>query len=225
MKFISECAVELIKTDFDDTIPVIAARTSTAGIEARQSENVGLINSLMRNRHGVPFEHMTMTVRITAPIFTWEQIVKHRISSLSRESGRYKVLGESFYIPSIKRPITQTGKAMEYNIQPGSFEQLELVSEEVKKVCEFAYAAYQNMLKEGIAKEVARMILPVNTMSVGVMTFNARSLMNFLNLRITGPLSHPQWEIETIAQKIEAMFEHFAPVTYAAFVDNGRICP
>jgi thymidylate synthase (FAD) len=116
--FTSDIDVELLWTNFSDDKPIIAARTSTKGGDATSDSGRGLIRALVRDGHGVPFEHMTMTVRVTAPLFVWPQIQQHRAGvSLSRESGRYRELEPAFYIPDWDRPLKQVGKPMEYKFE------------------------------------------------------------------------------------------------------------
>ena len=95
--------------------------------------------------------------------------------------------------------------------------------------CERAYHAYREMLSVGVAKEVARGVLPVTTYSSAYVTMNARAMMNFLSLRKSSPdakyPSYPQREIEMVAEKYEAIFADLMPLTYQAFILNGRVAP
>ena len=99
----------------------------------------------------------------------------------------------------------------------------------MKTSCEQSYAAYQEMLGAGIAREVARMVLPVSIYSAAYVTVNARSLMNFLSLRrkVEGSAypSYPQREIEMVAERYEEEWAKLMPITHAAFVANGRVSP
>jgi len=226
IEFVDRMSVELIKTDFDDKTPVLAARTSTVGAESTPEERDGLIRALIRDGHGVPFEHMSITFRIEAPLFVWPQIQQHRAgTSLSRESGRYRELKPRFYVPPEGRPIIQVGKPMEYKILSGTDEQHSSMAAEMGYSVHQAWTTYRVLLGEGVAREVARMVLPMNTMSVGVMTFNARSLMHFLQLRTPHAGSHPQEEIAEIAKDMALQFAVYAPVTFDAFRKNGWIAP
>lgn len=226
LKFISDIPVEMIRTDFDDKIPVLAARTSTLGAESTPQERDGLIKALIREGHGVPFEHMHITFRVTAPIFVWRQVVKHRAGvSLSEESGRYRELKPVFYVPPGDRPLVQTGKPMEYQFEDGTAPQIFATGSELKQLAREAWGGYQYLLDEGVAREVARMVLPLNTMSTGIITFNARSLMKFLELRTSQSGSHPQWEIERLAEDMGFYLALHAPITYLAFTENGYKAP
>jgi len=96
-------------------------------------------------------------------------------------------------------------------------------------VCREAYAAYERMLEAGVAREVARIVLPLNIYSSAYVTMNARAMMNFLSLRRSAPESRfpsfPQREIEMVAEKYEAAFAELMPLTHASFIANGRVAP
>ena len=235
IRFRSDVSVELIKAAASDADVIWAARVSTKGeqslddVATDPERSRGLINYLMRDRHGSPFEHSSMTFFVQAPIFMWREHFRHRIASYNEESGRYKVLEPVFYVPGPERKLIQIGKAGAYEFVDGSQEQYELVTEQTKQVCETAYAAYQTMLDAGIAREVARIVLPVTIYSSAYVTMNARAMMNFLSLRTKSEDSHfpsfPQREIEMVAEKYEAEWAKLMPLTHAAFVANGRVAP
>lgn len=206
--------VELIDFMGGDGRVVQAARTSTLGAAAsEEKESEGLINFLLRERHDVPVEHSVFTFRIEAPIFVTRQILKHRISSISETSGRYRELPGEFYIPSEARPLAQTGKTGEYNmVHLGEHEETRLALEMVR-ASQRAWVSYESMLRNGAAKEVARMVLPVNLYSSMYLTMNARSLMNFLSLRNE---HHAQFEIREVAKQMEDIFAEKMPLTWKA---------
>lgn len=235
IRFRSDVSVELIKAAASDADVIWAARVSTKGeqslddVATDPERSRGLINYLMRDRHGSPFEHSTMTFFVQAPIFMWREHFRHRIASYNEESGRYKVLEPVFYTPGPERKLIQIGKAGAYEFVDGTAEQFDVVTEQTKKACETAYAAYQTMLDAGIAREVARIVLPVTIYSSAYVTMNARAMMNFLSLRTKSDDSHfpsfPQREIEMVAEKYEAEWAKLMPLTHAAFVANGRVAP
>jgi thymidylate synthase (FAD) len=188
-----------------------------------------LINYLARERHGSPFEHTSMTFFISAPIFVFREFMRHRIASYNEESGRYRELKPVFYVPSKERKLVQIGKAGSYTFIDGNAEQYEITVKAIKETCKLAYANYQKMLDAGVAREVARAVLPVTLYSSMYVTMNARALMNFLSLRTARDGSHfpsyPQREIEMVAEKMEAEFAKLMPITYGAFEKSGRIAP
>jgi thymidylate synthase (FAD) len=235
IRFRSDVTVELIKHSASDADVVWAARVSTKGEQSHEdlsgeaSASAGLINYLMRDRHGSPFEHSNITFFVQAPIFMWREHFRHRIASYNEESGRYKVLEPQFYVPGPERKLIQVGKAGAYEFVDGTQEQFDITTEETKKACVVAYESYQKMLDAGVAREVARIVLPVTIYSSAYVTMNARALMNFLSLRRKAEGSHfpsfPQREIEMVAEKYEEIFEQLMPLTHAAFVANGRVAP
>src|SRR5690606_15403738 len=136
---------------------------------------------LMRDRHGVPFEHAVFTFYIEAPIFVTRQMLKHRISSISEHSGRYSELTGAFYVPSRERKLVQVGKTGDYNFEDGTDEQYALTLHNLETVYQAAWDGYTNMLNLGISKELARVCMPVASYSSMYITMNARSLMNFMS--------------------------------------------
>lgn len=214
-KFRSDMRVDLIDFMGGDGRVVQAARTSTLGAAAsEEKESEGLINFLLRERHEVPVEHSVFTFRIEAPIFVTRQILKHRITSISETSGRYRELLGEFYGPPLWRPLGQTGKTGNYNMVHLDCDAIENAQLFVERASLEAWKSYQALLKIGVAKEVARMVLPVNLYSSMYLTINARSLMNFLSLRNE---HHAQYEIREVARKMEEFFEEKMPLTYAAW--------
>ena len=233
--FRSDMTVELIKHAASDADVIWAARVSTTGeqsleeIHAEPDRSAGLINYLMRDRHGTPFEHSSMTFYLQAPIFVFREFMRHRTFSYNEESGRYRQLDPVFYVPGSERRIVQTGKPGAYQFTEGTPEQHDLVTRRTKESCLQAYAAYRAMLDAGVAREVARAVLPVGLYSSMYATCNARALMNFLALRTQHPdaafPSFPQREIEMVAEQMEAQWARLMPLTHAAFERNGRVCP
>jgi thymidylate synthase (FAD) len=193
------------------------------------ARSAGLINYLARERHGSPFEHTSMTFFISAPIFVFREFMRHRIASYNEESGRYRELKPVFYIPNAERNLIQIGKTGAYEFVPGTTEQFQTTVEAMKSAYTVAYDSYKTMLDAGIAREVARAVLPVATYSSMYVTMNARALMNFLSLRTSREGSHfpsyPQREIEMVAEKMEAEFAKLMPLTYQAFEKSGRVAP
>lgn len=236
--FRSDMTVELVRSSAHDSDVVFAARVSTqgeqtldaaaAGVEAGDRDR-GLINFLMRDRHGSPFEHNSMTFYVQAPLFVFREFMRHRIASYNEESGRYRELRPVFYLPAPERNLVQQGKPGAYDFVPGTPEQTAAAVSEGRAVAEFAYAAYQRQLDAGIAREVARAVLPLSLYSSMYVTMNARSIMNFLSLRTKRPdaafPSFPQREIEMVAEKMEDLWKRLMPLTHAAFEGNGRVAP
>ncbi|MCL6422082.1 FAD-dependent thymidylate synthase [Brachybacterium sp. JHP9] len=234
--FRSDMTVELVRSAAQDGDVVFAARVSTQGektLETAGSEasdrDRGLIRYLMRDRHGSPFEHTSFTFFVEAPIFVFREFMRHRVASYNEESGRYRKMRPVFYVPGPERRLVQVGKPGAYTFEPGSPEQHALVERSVRAQSEAAYASYLEMLEAGVAREVARTVLPLNLYSSMYVTMNARALMNFLSLRTAREgsafPSFPQREIEMVAEQMEAFFREAMPFTYDAFEQGGRVAP
>ena len=204
--FRSDVTVELVKSSASDADVIWAARVSTAGEQSMDeigqdpAKSAGLINYLARERHGSPFEHTSMTFFVSAPIFVFREFMRHRIASYNEESGRYRELNPVFYVPDEDRKLIQIGKTGAYTFVDGTPEQFKVSVEAMKKAYVVAYEQYKIMLDQGIAREVARVVLPVGLYSSMYVTMNARALMNFLSLRTSREGSHfpsyPQREID-----------------------------
>lgn len=231
--------VEMVRANASDSDVLFAARVSTQGEQTleeaqkvgaeTEARDRGLINYLMRDRHGSPFEHNSMTFYVQAPIFVFREFMRHRIASYNEESGRYRELRPVFYVPGADRDLVQSGKPGHYEFHPGTAEQTALVTQETMAVTRAAYDSYQKMLEAGVAREVARIILPLNIYSSMYVTMNSRSLMNFLSLRTkregTHFPSYPQREIEMVAEKMESFWAELMPISYETFNENGRVAP
>ena len=232
--FRSDVSVDLVSSSASDDDVVRAARVSTLGEASLDAEgdpqrDAGLVRYLLRARHGSPFEHSTFTFRVGAPIFVFREFMRHRVFSYNEESARYRQLEPVFYVPAPDRPLVQEGKPGAYEYVPGSAEQVDLVARATRTACAQAYEAYVTMLDAGVAREVARGVLPVATYSSMYVTGNARAYLGFLSLRTTRPgstfPSYPQREIEMVAEQIEEHVARLMPVTHAAFEAAGRVSP
>lgn len=234
--FRSDVTVQLVKASASDADILFAARVSTQGEQSLDEigkdpeRSKGLINYLMRERHGSPWEHTSMTFLVSAPIFVFREFHRHRAGwSYNEESGRYRELQPVFYVPSAGRKLVQVGKPGAYTFEYGSLDQQELAGRAMEDSYRQSYEAYQDMLAAGIAREVARSVLPVGLYSSMYATTNARALMHFLSLRTTHPdakvRSYPQREIEMVGERMEAAWAELMPLTHQAFIANGRVAP
>jgi thymidylate synthase (FAD) len=229
IKLRSDVTVELMQSMGSDAAVVMSARVSTGGSVSTPEKDAGLINYLMRDRHGTPFEHNAFTFYVEAPIFVFREFMRHRVASYNEESGRYKELDPVFYVPSVERKLIQEGKPGAYTFVEGTEEQYKAVMDASIDAYEAAYAEYTWMLEKGVAREVARAVLPVGIYSSMYVTMNARALMNFLSLRTMREGTHfpsfPQREIEMVAEKMESLWAEKMPITYETFNKNGRVAP
>lgn len=232
VQFFSDLEVNLIDSMGSDFSIAKAAWVSTKAEEAEQADSErieGLINFLMKNRHGTPFEHNAVTLFVKAPIVVFREWHRHRVQSYNEESGRYRQLRPHFYIPSPERPLIQVGKPGHYEFIPGTPEQYKRLVVRHHQQAKLQYQAYEEELADGIAKEVARMVLGTHIYTSMYATFNIRALMSFLSLRTKVEESmfpsFPMWEIEQCALKVEQVFAEKFPTTYTAFVNSGRVAP
>ncbi|WP_433830837.1 FAD-dependent thymidylate synthase [Actinoplanes sp. CA-015351] len=234
--FRSDVTVTLVRSAAGDADVLFAARVSTAGeasieeLDRDPEKSTGLINYLMRDRHGTPFEHNSMTFLVQAPIFVFREFHRHRAGwSYNEESGRYRELEPVFYTPAPDRALVQHGRPGKYEFSDGTAEQHAGAVQAMESAYRQSYDAYQDMLAAGIAREVARAVLPVGLFSSMYATCNARSLMHFLSLRTKRENakvpSFPQREIEMVAERMEAEWAALMPLTHAAFEKHGRVAP
>ena len=207
----------------DDLAVVNGARVSFNSLsEGEMTErDEGLIRFLMRERHGSPFEHGYFRFIVKAPIFVVREHHRHRAGhSYNEWSGRYSKLEAEFYVPDNVR--TQVGKPGAYSFEPVDPAVREQARAEIRAVAEQAFGAYERMLEQGVAKEIARTVLPLSLYTKYFWSCNPRSLMHFCSLRNS---EQAQFEIREYAKAAESFLERLMPVTHAAFVANDRTAP
>jgi thymidylate synthase (FAD) len=181
----------------------------------------GLIRFLMRDRHGSPFEHGYFRFVVKAPIFVVREHHRHRSGhSYNEWSGRYSKMQAEFYVPDFVR--SQVGKPGAYTFEPVAPEVRRAARAEIERAAEQAFEAYERMLEQGVAKEVARTVLPLSMYTKYYWSCNPRSLMHFCSLRNSEFAQH---EIREYAKAAEGFLARLMPVTHAAFLENGRVAP
>jgi len=207
----------------DDLSVVNAARVSFARHkDAMDASDEGLIRFLLRERHGTPFEHNSFRFHIRCPIFVAREWFRHRIGSFNEFSMRYAKATDEFYVPAHEDVRTQVGKPGAYTFETVEPELAESTRETLESVYRTAYAAYEELVEAGVAREIARCVLPVGAYTEFFWTVNARALMNFVSLRAAGTA---QREIRRYAEAVESFLAEKMPVTYEAFVANDRTAP
>jgi thymidylate synthase (FAD) len=169
-----------------------------------------------------PFEHNAFRFHVRCPLFVAREWFRHRIGSFNEESARYHELEGDFYVPALEDIRSQVGKPGAYTFEPVEPAVAERVRADLGSHYEQAYRLYRDLIHRGLAKELARSVLPMGTFTQFYWTVNARSLMNFLSLRAADTA---QLEIRRYAEAIETVFAELMPVTYEAFVANGRVAP
>src|SRR5438128_1481788 len=146
----------------DDLSVVNGARVSFARRKLVMEESdEGLIRFLMRDRHGSPFEHNAFRFHIRCPIFVAREWFRHRIGSFNEFSMRYAKATDDFYVPEPEDVRSQIGKPGAYSFEQVSPELAESTREELKAVYAAAFAAYERLVEQGVARELARCVLPV----------------------------------------------------------------
>jgi thymidylate synthase (FAD) len=214
---IDHSTVELVKTNATDADVAYAAWVSNFASEARNrpvDRIEGLINFLYRERHMSPFEHGSFTFFIDTPLFVAREFMRHRTFSYNETSGRYKEMEGRFYLPPFERPLGQKGKVGAYTFEAGTSEQYALMMQSQLRVFNVAWEEYKRQLDFGIAKEVARNVLPLSLYTQFYATANPRNIMQFLILRND---SNALFEIRDVAVAIEEAFAKTMPLTYNAY--------
>lgn len=232
MKILDKGEIQLINSMGGDESVVAAARVSNdvdyASASKGEEADFKLIQYLVKHRHGTPFEHATFQFYIQAPLFVRSEWHRHRMASYNEVSGRYVEYQPEFYIPESFRVAGKTSKqgSVYPEIAPDGYPSIEywdkLALAWVEDVSRHAYGKYKDLLYMGVAKEMARMVLPANLYTRFYMTVNARSLMNFLGLRAA---EDAQWEIRQYAIAMKEMFKEKMPLTYNAWEANQFIAP
>ncbi len=232
VQFKSDVDVNLIDHSGSDVSIARAAWVSNYGADVSgKAERIpGLINFLMRDRHGTPFEHNSITFRISAPLFVFYEFHRHRVGwSYNEESARYRELDPVFYVPRPTRALRQVGTPGKYTFELGDESQQYVTTEIHKRSAYDSWSNYQALLNEGVAREVARNVLPVSIYKTMYATCNLRSLFSFLSLRWSHPLStlptFPLDEIQQVAEKLDATGRQLFPLAFKAFDENGRVSP
>ena len=207
----------------DDLSVVNGARVSFARHKAEMDDSdAGLIRFLMRERHGTPFEHNSFRFHIRAPIFVAREWFRHRVGSFNEFSMRYAKATDDFYVPEPDDVRSQVGKPGAYSFEPVEPGVAETTREEMRTVYEAAFSAYERLVELGVARELARSVLPVGAYTEFYWTVNARALMNFLSLRNS---ETAQREIRRYAEACESFLAAKMPITYETFVANDRTAP
>ena len=177
----------------DDWTPVKAARQSYGDTALKGDEaDTKLLAYLLGNRHTSPFEQASITFEIRMPIFVMRQFVRHRTLRLNEESGRYSEMKDDFYIPDYDEWRLQNESGNKQGSH-GTHDNGSFFTREVEILCRDAYELYQDMIQQGVAKEQARIILPLNLMTSITVNVDLHNLMHFLGLRTD---SHAQKEIQ-----------------------------
>lgn len=214
MRVLDKGFVELIDSMGSDQRVVEAARVSvkSPAVKLVRSDEK-LIRYLATNRHTSPFEHVLFTFRVKAPLFVVRQWMRHRTASYNEESARYGEMSNEFYFPEISRYQSQSADNKQASGSELLYPEQIAAAGMLEGACEHAYEVYTNLLNVGVARELARFVLPVNIYSTFYVTVNLHNLMHFIRLR---EHSHSQWEIQQYAKVLKLLASDVAPVSVAA---------
>ena len=212
----------------DDTSIVQAARVSYGKGTKKVSTDAGLIKYLMRHWHSTPFEMCEIKYHVKLPIFIARQWIRHRTANVNEYSARYSILDKEFYLPAQEHLAAQSKSNRQGRGDVLEGEQAKKVLELLKNDAERTYENYETMLNEkydgsiidengvGLARELARMNLTLNTYTQWYWKTDLLNLMNFLRLRAD---HHAQYEIRTYADAMLDTLKRWVPITYDAFMD------
>ena len=212
----------------DDSSVVQAARVSYGKGTKKVSTDAGLIKYLMRHWHSTPFEMCEIKYHVKLPIFIARQWIRHRTANVNEYSARYSILDKEFYLPVPEHLATQSKNNRQGRGDVVEGEQAKQVLEILKKDAEQTYNNYETILNErydgtvieenkiGLARELARMNLTLNTYTQWYWKTDLLNLMNFLRLRAD---LHAQYEIRAYANLMLDTLKKWVPITYEAFMD------
>lgn len=212
----------------DDASIVQAARVSYGAGTKKVREDAGLINYLMRHRHTSPFEMCEIKLHVKLPIFVARQWVRHRVANLNEVSGRYSILDREFYVPDPANLAAQSSSNRQGRGEVLAPAEAARVLALLRDDAARAYEHYEEMLNEdpagrptdpersGLARELARMNLPVSLYTQWYWKIDLHNFLHFLALRGD---AHAQYEIRVYAEALLEVLKQWVPLTYAAFVD------
>ena len=202
--------VQLVDFMGGDQRAVDSARVSFGGTSKGEDRDRKLIEYLLAHNHISPFEHSVFQFHIKCPIFVARQWMRHRIASYNEVSARYTEVKEEFYIPETFRAQDTINK--QGSVAGAKLDNAVLLDIYTRSI-NASYAAYTELIKAGVAREMARMTLPVAQYTQFHWSVNARSLMNFLDLRLD---AHAQYEIRRYAEALQEIFREKMPWTFEA---------
>ncbi|MDP6787013.1 MAG: FAD-dependent thymidylate synthase [Rhodospirillales bacterium] len=213
----------------DDAAVVQAARVSYGKGTRQARDDAGLLNYLLRHRHTTPFEMCEIKYHVKLPVFVARQWIRHRTANVNEYSARYSILDKEYYIPAPDQLGTQSRSNRQGRGAILDGEEAERVLALLREDAERCHAHYAEMLNEsddgkaldpgrrGLARELARMNLTLNTYTQWYWKIDLHNLMHFLGLRAD---PHAQYEIRVYAEAMLGTLERWMPITYDAFVNH-----
>jgi thymidylate synthase (FAD) len=209
--------VKVVDTMGNDNAIVQAARVSYGEGTKTSSKDEALIRYLYRHTHTTPFEMCEIKWHIKCPIFVARQWVRHRTANMNEYSARYSILSDEFYFPTeIKKQSDKNKQGREEEFTPDEVRQIKAWIEESSSD---GYEIYEELVEMGLARELARMVLPINIYTEFYWKIDLHNLFHFLKLRTD---SHAQWEIRQYASQMEKLVAKWVPFAYRAWVDYSK---
>ena len=210
--------IRLVDFMGSDNRVVSSARVSFGGVSKGEEQDKRLIKYLLEHRHHTPFEHCYFQFHVCCPIYVARQWMRHRWGSFNEISARYTQVKDEFYIPAEFR-------GQDIKNRQGSVK-ADFDNEALRKLyeesVESSFATYNQLIEAGVAREMARGVLPVCQYTQFYWSVNARSLLNFLQLRTDG---HAQYEIRVYADAIAKIFKEKMPWSWEAFEALDKTLP
>ncbi len=216
-KVLDKGFVKTVDVMGDDSAIVQAARVSYSKGTKTKREDDKLIHFLLKNKHWTPFEMVVFKFHVKLPIFVARQWMRHRAGTYNEISARYSEMKDEFYIPELDRMQIQS----KTNKQ-GSCDGLKEIEKKVGRdtiinVCNDAFTEYESLLRLGVSRELARIVLPVNLYTEFYWKVDLRNLFNFISLRSD---NHAQYEIRQYSDKILELIKNYVPISYEAYQIN-----
>lgn len=209
--------VRLVDVMGDDGSIVQAARVSYGAGTKTVNEDRGLIRYLMRHKHTTPFEMVEFKFHIKLPIFIARQWIRHRTANVNEYSGRYSIMKDDFYLPDVDqiRPQSENNKQGRSD-ETFSEEKANAIREKLGSVQKELYTEYESLLGEELARELARINLPLSNYTEWYWKIDLHNLFHFLRLRID---SHAQYEIRVYGEAMAEIVKEIVPHAWKAFED------
>ncbi|MCI4354514.1 MAG: FAD-dependent thymidylate synthase [Thermoplasmata archaeon] len=198
----------------NDAAIVQAARVSYGMGTKTVRDDRGLVRYLMRHRHTTPFEMVEFKLLIRLPIYVARQVIRHRTASVNEHSARYSIIPDEYDLPAVGGVYLQSKRNRQGRGDPAPPEVDERFRAELERLCREAYGVYEKALVDGVARETARMVLPVAYYTEWYWKINLHNLLHFLSLRLD---PHAQEETRLYAREMAKIARAVCPISYEAF--------
>ncbi|MDR2490152.1 MAG: FAD-dependent thymidylate synthase [Spirochaetaceae bacterium] len=219
MKVLDKGFVRLVDYMGSDSRIVQSARVSYGAGTKSYREDAGLIDYLLRNRHTSPFEQVVLTFHMKLPIFIARQMVRHRTARLNEISGRYSVMKDDFYVPAPEDVCSQSTDNKQGRSGPMPADQAASVRDSLARTQKASYDEYTGLIENGLAREIARINLPLSLYTEWYWQMDLNNLFHFLELRLG---AHAQKEIRDYAQAMLEIAKAVAPAACTSFERHIR---